>query len=92
MANWDFRRVELFHDAFAKGGISHVTLEDGEEMTVYVVPDGSPGGFRFQLRGKDYPIWLKEQRAKEEAAKKAAEAEAEALLGSMIDGSNGLKP
>jgi len=84
MANWDFRRVVSWE-------VSSVSLEDGEVMKVYVVPDGSPGGFRFQLRGKDYPVWLKDQRAAEEAKKKAAEAAEASLLESMLDGSNSPK-
>ena len=82
MANWDYRRV-------ASWGTDSVTLEDGEVMRVYVVPDGSPGGFRLHLRGNDLPVWQKVEKAKAEAAKKAKKAESEALLTSMLDGSHG---
>ena len=71
MANWDFRAVDGWVISVLGHDLAGVKVEGGEIMKLYVVPDGSPGGFRFQLRGKDYPVWLKEQRAAEEAAKKA---------------------
>ena len=51
MASWDFRKVDVINKGL---GPTTVVTEDGEEMQLYVVPDGSPGRFRFVLIGKDF--------------------------------------